>query len=498
MAPNDSPPASFSPMRRLGIGVSVLLSVLAAFALVLMVNYLAVRHFKRYQWTSDDRYQLSAPTKRVLEAVTNEVKVTVLFDRNEAVFGLISGLLKEYSYACPKVRIETVDYLSDPSRAGLVIAKYQLPQSNADQVIFDANGRTKVVRATELSDYDWTGLLAGGKEVTRNAFKGEALFTSAIAGLLEARPPTAYFLQGHGEHNPANDDAKFGYSVFSHFLEQKNISAKTLRLLSGGEIPEDCQLLIIAGPQDPLERAELEKIGKYLNQGGRLLGLLSYYRSSRGPTGMEKLMSDWGVTLGEDAVKDPPNTVTGYDLMCTNFAAHATVKQLQARRLYLVAARSVWPPRGAAPSADAPRVQTLFATGPAGYTASALASDGTPKVNPARDRQGPIPLAVAVEKGSIQGVRADRGSTRIIVVGESVFLGNETIVKAANLEFASLAINWLLDRAEHLGGIAPKPIKEYRILLTRSQMTQVRWVLLGALPGAVLLAGFLVWMRRRA
>jgi len=498
MAPNDSPPPSFSPMRRLGIGLSVLLSVVAAVCLVLMVNYLAARHFTRYQWTSDARYELSAPTKRVLEAVTNEVKVTILFDRTEPVFALIAGLLKEYSYACPKVRVETVDYKSDRGRGELVIAKYHLPQSDVDQVIFDGNGRTKVVRENELSDYDWQGLLAGGKDVKRTAFKGEALFTSAIAGLLEARPPTAYLLQGHGEHSPSDDDAKSGYSVFSRFLEQKNITVKTLRLQGGGDIPEDCQLLVVAGPQDALDRTELEKVGKYLNQGGRMFGLLSYYRSQRRPTGMEKLMSEWGVVLGGDSVLDLPNSLLRYDLMCTNYSAHPIVKPLQTRALYLVVPRSVWPLQGAASSADAPRVQQLFATGPAGYTASALADDGTPRVNPARDHQGAIPLAVAVEKGSIQGVSADRGSTRIVVVGESIFLANETIVKAANIEFASLAINWLLDRPQHLGGIAPTPIKEYRILLTHSQMAQVRWVLLGAFPGAVLVVGFLVWMRRRA
>jgi hypothetical protein len=86
----------------------------------------------------------------------------------------------------------------------------------------------------------------------------------------------------------------------------------------------------------------------------------------------------------------------------------------------------------------------------------------------------------------------------MVVVGESFFLGNETIVKAANWEFASLAVNWLLDRPEHLTGIAPRPIKEYEIALTRTQMRRVMWILLGLLPGAVLGLGLLVWMRRRA
>ena len=38
---------------------------------------------------------------------------------------------------------------------------------------------------------------------------------------------------------------------------------------------------------------------------------------------------------------------------------------------------------------------------------------------------------------------------------------------------------------------------EYRLLLTQTQRRAVSWLLLGALPGAVLLLGGLVWLVRR-
>ena len=109
---------------------------------------------------------------------------------------------------------------------------------------------------------------------------------------------------------------------------------------------------------------------------------------------------------------------------------------------------------------------------------------------------GPIPLAVAVEKGAIQGVSADRGSTRMVVAGDSFFLANGAIESEANYDFANLAVNWLLDR-EHLQAIGPRPVHEYRIAMTESQVRSVRWILLGGMPGGVLLLGALVWLRRR-
>ena len=106
-------------------------------------------------------------------------------------------------------------------------------------------------------------------------------------------------------------------------------------------------------------------------------------------------------------------------------------------------------------------------------------------------------LAVAVEKGKIKGVTAERGTTRMVVVGDSLFLGNGTIDSAANRDFATLTINWLLDRTELLGSLGPRPIKEYKLIMTQAQMSAARWMLLGGMPGSVLLIGFLVWIRRR-
>jgi hypothetical protein len=105
---------------------------------------------------------------------------------------------------------------------------------------------------------------------------------------------------------------------------------------------------------------------------------------------------------------------------------------------------------------------------------------------------------VAVEKGAIKDVITERGSTRMVVVGDSLFLGNLQIESAANRDFAGNALNWLLERTQLLTGLGPRPITEYRIVMTKAQLQQAQWLLLGALPGAVLLLGGLVWLRRRS
>jgi hypothetical protein len=107
------------------------------------------------------------------------------------------------------------------------------------------------------------------------------------------------------------------------------------------------------------------------------------------------------------------------------------------------------------------------------------------------------PLMVAVEQKSIAGVVNPRGNTRIVAVGDSVFLGNYYIEGSGNRDFLGYAVNWLLDRPSLLQGIGPRPVTEFRLLMTQTQRREVRWLLLGALPSVVLLLGGLVWLVRR-
>ena len=107
-------------------------------------------------------------------------------------------------------------------------------------------------------------------------------------------------------------------------------------------------------------------------------------------------------------------------------------------------------------------------------------------------------MAVAVEKGRVPGVITDRGSTRLVVVGDSVFLGNHQIESAGNRDFLGYAVNWLLERTQLMQGLGPRPVTEFRLAMTQSQLHRLQWILLAAMPGAVLLLGGLVWLRRRA
>ena len=107
------------------------------------------------------------------------------------------------------------------------------------------------------------------------------------------------------------------------------------------------------------------------------------------------------------------------------------------------------------------------------------------------------PLIVAVEEKPVAGVVNPRGTTRMVIVGDSIFLGNHQIEGGANRDFIGYAVNWLLDRQKLLEGIGPRPVMEFRLMMTQTQQRKVGWLLLGALPGAILLFGGIIWLVRR-
>jgi hypothetical protein len=491
---NASPVSSYSAGQRWSIRFNLAVSIGAAFALVVMVNYLAIRHFHRFHWTSDPVHRISPVTLQLLKSLTNEVRIIVFFDKRDPLYRPVEALLKEYAFVTPKLRVDYVDYPRDLARANWVNQQYHFSALGANNlVLFDANGKTKQVLQNELSEYDLSGILGGQtNEIRRTAFRGEQLFNAALLSVTEANPRKAYFLQGHREHDPESDEPKEGYSGFGALLRLSNTQFEKLYLTGAKEVPADCDLLLVAGPKDRFLDAELDQIDAYLNRGGRLLALL---RS--GPaTGLERVLSRWSVEVGDNWVMDANNTINGLDLVVTNFTSHDIVRKLLNCRLYLYLPRSIDRQRETRPRPDSARAEELFLTS---KTGTALTDIRNNLLTPSpRDRRGAIPLAVAVEKGGVQGVAATQGATRVVVVGESVFLGNTAIGNYANKDFAFMALNWLLDRPQLQGGVGPRPVREYKLIMTLGQRRCVRAILLAGMPGAVLLVGLVVWWRRRS
>jgi ABC-type uncharacterized transport system involved in gliding motility auxiliary subunit len=316
-------------------------------------------------------------------------------------------------------------------------------------------------------------------------FIGEKMFTSMLLAVTRPKPFTAYFLQGDGEPSLA-DSRDNGYMKFDEILREDYINIVPFSLSGDEDVPSDCDLLIIAGPHTFFPDAELNRIDHYLSQGGRLLIMLDY-NSINHSTGLENFLAQWGVNVGMDVVQDA-NGAGGnsFDIVVEDFSTHPVVNSLAQSKLELILPRPVSPINTPNPPADAPTVTVLAQSSPHSILYS---QHGVPP--------RPYPLMVAVEQNSAKGLANPNGGMRMVVAGDSLFLDNQVIEAGENRDFAGYAVNWLLDRPTLLTGIGPSQVTEFRLLMTQAQVRNVRWLLLAALPGIVLVFGWLVWLRRR-
>jgi hypothetical protein len=438
------------------------------------------------------KMDLSPQSLGLAKSVTNDVKVVIFYDRAEPLYSYISALLDEYHLANPKISVRTVDYKRDNAAAQQLFTTYKqyLAGGATNVVLFTCNGRTKSVLGELFGYYTMDQkMTAEGLEFQPNlrAFLGEKVVDAVLLGITSDKPFKAYCLTGHGEQFlDAPDEG--GYQKFKGTLAINNVIATNLdNLLGTNEVPMDCNLLVIAGPRSKIDTNELQKIQKYIEEGGRVFALFDTREPNRDKrdTGLEALMADWGVLVGRDVVRDPQNTYSHeYDVVVYNFNTnHALVNSLLASRLQMIQPRWV----GALTNVRAGL----------GITATELAWTGS-KARVGTNALGrPIPLMVAVEKTGGKETTSTRGSTRMVVVGDSQFLNNRLIDSAENEMFAQNAINWLLDQTQVMQGVGPHPIPSYSIVMTHAQMRSVEWIFLAAMPGGVLLIGGFVWLRRR-
>ena len=476
--------ASFSPTVRRVISRRVIFAAVAAAVCVVLANLLALRNPAQVVLTQSADHSLSPLTKNVLGSLTNDVRAVVLFDRQAGLFESVKNLLTEYERISPRLKLELIDLAREPARAEEVQQELKmLVNSPENRVIFAANNTAKAISESELSILDFSEFIST-REARRTHFAGEQLFTSAIVAVTEGRQTKVGFVTGHGEHKASDTGGQWGYSKFANLLQQKGLLLQEIPLAGTNSIPADCRMLIIAGPRTPYSGGELAKLHEFLDIGGSLFTLFNFYSLQR-PTGLENFLADYDFEIGLNQVSDSKNEQSGQGglLLVDDLGSHPITKPILGSRLQMLLPRSVGLPE--AENDESPTVSILAHSSDAGQAVGQIRGNkGTVEM------KGKIPLIAAK-------LHANDGQppARIVVAGDSLFLGNSAIEAGANRDFASLAVNWLLER-EHLLAIAPRTVTEYRIDLSRAEMTSISWLLLLVLPGGTLGLGLLWWRRQ--
>ena len=89
----------------------------------------------------------------ILKSLTNQVNVTLYYDKQDDFYPTIVALLNEYRSANPRISVHIVDYVRDAGEAQKIKEQYELNSPTAKNlIIFDAgNKRVKFVYGNSLT-----------------------------------------------------------------------------------------------------------------------------------------------------------------------------------------------------------------------------------------------------------------------------------------------------------------------------------------------------------
>lgn len=478
--------------RRLFSGMNLCVAMGMAVAALLLFNLLASRFYRRWDLSESGFYRLSPRTEAIVQGLPVNVDVTAFFQNSNPLYEDVRLLLETYRAAAERVkpsrlRVELVDPDRDLGRARELSARYDLHQANV--VVFDAGGRRKYVEAKDLADVEY--VLRGTANLDKKivGFKAEEAFSSAILSVSHTVVPVVYMLSGHGECDPMDYGQYFGYSSIARAIRRDNIVLKTFMLDQHG-VPADAAAVVVARPERRLSPAELDLLGSYLNNGGRLVCLLD----PGVRTGLEPLLLEWGVKLSADVVVGV--SLTGRELLISNYGDHPASRLMRKLVTVFYTPRSVEPLTTGTAGADRPRATALALTTEESWAETDL-KQHPPKFDAAVDRRGPISVAVAVEKGS--GAAIGLRPTRLVVFGDSAFVANDALEagSGANRDFFLNAINWVLDR-ETVLAIGPKKPGVWSLDMDRHELRMAYIYIVGVVPAVFAALGLIVWLRRRA
>lgn len=134
--------------------------------------------------------------------------------------------------------------------------------------------------------------------VTGAEFRAENYFTGYMKTVVDGELPTVYFLEGHDEV-PLSDMSQLAANLGNY-----NYGAQKLNLTTSDAVPEDCCILIIAGPKMDLTEYEYNLIYQYTERGGNVSILLGPNDAKTTFPYLEHLMNSFCIGMNYDRVTE--------------------------------------------------------------------------------------------------------------------------------------------------------------------------------------------------
>ncbi|MCC6699501.1 MAG: GldG family protein [Candidatus Hydrogenedentes bacterium] len=493
--------------RRNLAGLNNVIASVIFLAICIVIYALVRRWDKSWDLTQEGRRDLSPQTIQVLENLNVDVEVIGLFtDTGLREIDIAEEKTKRFLAECEKHTSHLKTQYIDPQR--------ELARLQAMQLTFADPQGTVVIRCGIRNK---TIPLSGPQPRLE-----EREFTNALVNVIQESAPKIGFLTGHGERDVSKPEA----TAMKKLLESEGYATEPVAInVSDGSLPQGYSILVIngfqAGAGGDLHPQEIAALDAYVNSGGRLLVLVDPEFGS-GP-GQRRTLFAWleqrfGIAVGDDILIGGTEERLGQISLMTDAAAVSKFKQHNlpkvdqflgcydqsnpitknfGRNLDFLLARSVGVTNPLPQGVTATRI---LRTLPYVYAETDLDALRQGK-SPAQDPDEPVGSigvgAAATMKTSVPiGDSGQTRDARAVVIGDSDFVSNETVLREGHLNLLLNTMAWLSER-EELIAIRARGNEKQPIKLTQSDERRIAWISTLGVLHLVAAAGLITYLLRR-
>lgn len=444
-----------------GITALVVVAVLVFNLIVAQIP----QEYTQYDMTNSGIYDITQTSVDYLAGLQEDVEIHVLANE-DSVDSRIVRFLSIYEGLSDRLSVEYVDPTVFPS----VLSQYGV-ESNTVVVTCEATGRQESFALSDIIGIDMMQYYYYNNYV-ENSFDAEGLLTSAVDGVLSENSWTVYQTTGHDETTLPD--------LVTERFDKLHMNVEDLNLLVDGGVPDDCTMLIINQPTRDLADDELTVLLDYLAQGGRVIYCMAGQLDAL--PNFESLMSTYGMTLANGMIADTSryyqNNPYLFFPMVDNsvdaaygFSTDATVLVYSSRGFTLTD-----------PARDTITVESFLST----------SEDGHAVVDQGGDTPGTYAVA-AVATESID----DDITARFTVFGSGSLVDeaiNSTFTNLDNLDLFMSAATAGMDDLTRID-IEPVSLTTPTNTITSGGIWSLLFIFI--IPVALLIFGFVRWMRRR-
>lgn len=487
--------------KKTAAGANMAVSVVIFLAIVVFLQLILSRNNTRFDYTEVKKFSLASQTINLLEGLGEPITILYLENANNPQANQrAKDLLDLYQDYGSELTYEIVDPEKDPTKV--------------EELAPVTLGAAYIKR---------------GEQHEKVSPVDENNLTNGLMKLLGGGNRVVYFTTGHDEHS-LEDDQRTGLMGMKQILEEEGYEPKDLQLYTMETAPEDALAIVVAGPQKPFLETEIQTLRNYLEGGGKLFAMLD----PDVETGLEPLLAEYGVQLGNDWVleNNPLMQIFGgrpYIPLMSEVGDHPITEPFQqgAPAISFRVVQSVALADTLPEGVEGTELIKTSAQSWAEKNVDALKQEGSAAFDQGEDAQGPVSIAVAVSKPVEKAEEADNGEdeaaaeeesngegeeetgegagatveeldvtpeARLVVFGDSDFATNVSFRNSLDL-FVN-AINWL-SQQEDMISIRPKDDSGKPIMLNQVQNNLVFYTSLVILPLVVaIFGGFVVGLRR--